>query len=1019
MGTRIKIDGVGTVEVDDSFTQLSPEEQQRTVEEIASSAPKASGASTAPAPTQAPAPAPAPAAPRSKGTHTAEALRAFVEQRYPHAKFESGYRTPEHNREVGGVPNSYHVDDQAVDFTGLSEAERNRLYTDLKNAGVNPREFKFHDAGSGLHLHIAADSLPEGFGAPPAAPAAPGAQAPAAPAHTPERTAEILQAQTEATKLLQAGKEDEALALLGQHGLSVQPEELAAFHHGKRSNAFGKGVPTEGGKQGGLRHDLDYYGDQIRRGAGDLIDAPANIADLVYKGGQAIGRVATGGPIIGEVEDLPLPEWARPGQKLNEAQDDAEREQLGYLPEAANGPQRYAGASVRLLSGAASPAAKLAGLGKARAALATLTGAATGGVTGEASADVAPTLGIDPDKARFFGQVAGSVAGGAPVAAKTINEARFVKKRINDPRTPFLAKAVEKMDNVAKAHAPNGVTPKGRGPVSVEQINSIGKEFLNEVEPRLADMDLDPVHKSQLRAAIKRRADITPDEISALEGTPAGDAVAEGIRMFQATRDLTPGYNGYKPGPIRRAFEMGASVAGAAHFGPFGALVGPIIRRVIRGDPADLNMSRLDAGAKALKRKDAWAKLGQQTGADAVGTKTADFIKAHEDQVAATKAKADAAAQAKSNQAQAKQDAATQRTKERADKQAQTAADAKAKADAKAARYGMSDKEFANYTARSNSAKISLFGNEPAPRKAAVQKALTKYQSAIDDSSSKLDQFDPDTPKPETPTKAPKRSAYDLAAEQNIAQGIHGNHNAYADALGVKRSDVLAAVRQIKTDDISPFALRKLEFGYKLSPAERTQLIPRLQQKLTENGVIEFRAKEAASPEPVRKTSQTSDKPKSAAPVEAAPQATNFDQTAPAAEAQPSTGDYRPVKRREPWQAAKARNQADFDAERSKLSHEDSPHSREIVDAASDGLDHIRDKEKTVESALRYFDEDLGPHLRKEGFLPEEIDDFKRDVERIAKAGKTYKTDAEFERGAKVGNRGRPRKQPASDDVPF
>jgi hypothetical protein len=73
------------------------------------------------------------------------------------------------------------------------------------------------------------------------------------------------------------------------------------------------------------------------------------------------------------------------------------------------------------------------------------------------------------------------------------------------------------------------------------------------------------------------------------------------------------------------------------------------------------------------------------------------------------------------------------------------------------------------------------------------------------------------------------------------------------------------------------------------------------------------------------------------------------------------------------------------------------------VEAASDGLDHIRDKEKTVEAPCATLTRTLDPKLRKEASFPEEIDDLREDVERMARAGKTYKTDAEFERGAKVG----------------
>lgn len=137
----------------------------------------------------------------------------------------------------------------------------------------------------------------------------------------------------------------------------------------------------------------------------------------------------------------------------------------------------------------------------------------------------------------------------------------------------------------------------------------------------------------------------------------------------------------------------------------------------------------------------------------------------------------------------------------------------------------------------------------------------------------------------------------------------------------------------------------------------------------------------------------------------------------PAPEAAPGSGDYRRVIRKDLHAAGKARNQSAFDGEWDKLFRQDSPHSTEITQAAHDGIQHIRDAEKTTESALRYFDEELGPKLRKDDFHPQEIEDLRKDVEKMAKAGKTYRTDAEFERGAKVGPRGRPRSRPATPDL--
>ena len=66
----------------------------------------------------------------------------------------SSYRTPEHNAEVGGVPNSYHTKGLAFDFTGSDSA----MNAAKAWASRHPEMFKevlVHDVGSGLHLHLA------------------------------------------------------------------------------------------------------------------------------------------------------------------------------------------------------------------------------------------------------------------------------------------------------------------------------------------------------------------------------------------------------------------------------------------------------------------------------------------------------------------------------------------------------------------------------------------------------------------------------------------------------------------------------------------------------------------------------------------------------------------------------------------------------------------------------------------------------------------------------------------------
>lgn len=69
----------------------------------------------------------------------------------------SGYRTPEHNAAVGGVPNSDHTHGSpgnpgAIDLVGPVPAMYRALAWALKNIPL--RQALVHDVGSGLHLHL-------------------------------------------------------------------------------------------------------------------------------------------------------------------------------------------------------------------------------------------------------------------------------------------------------------------------------------------------------------------------------------------------------------------------------------------------------------------------------------------------------------------------------------------------------------------------------------------------------------------------------------------------------------------------------------------------------------------------------------------------------------------------------------------------------------------------------------------------------------------------------------------------
>lgn len=73
-----------------------------------------------------------------------------INEAFPGLRVASGYRDPERNRQVNGVPNSMHLTGRAVDFSGSARDMQNAAGF-AESLGLR---YLIHDAGSGMHLHV-------------------------------------------------------------------------------------------------------------------------------------------------------------------------------------------------------------------------------------------------------------------------------------------------------------------------------------------------------------------------------------------------------------------------------------------------------------------------------------------------------------------------------------------------------------------------------------------------------------------------------------------------------------------------------------------------------------------------------------------------------------------------------------------------------------------------------------------------------------------------------------------------
>lgn len=644
----IQIDGVGKVEVDDSFLSMSPDEQNAVVSSIMSQAKGSGGGGsrsggTSTAPSQ-------PKAPRGE-RETYQALEGLVREVAPNARFTSTVRSPEHNREVGGAKNSYHITGQAVDLVGVDQADLPKIREHLKANGVNPDEFLRHDAGSGMHLHIAAGNLPDSVYqrfAPQSAPSggAGGQGGGSEPPFqmTPEMQQQILAYVPQAKSVEDLNQYTQQVT--GGRGSMNNAQEIFDFYHktGKVADHvnvdYGNqpqpqatedplaGIPNPQVPQNNADAEI---GDTLKAaGSGFLDSASFGFDDEAVSGVKALGGLFTGEGLVNS--------YLRNRDEYRAEKDRLAEEhpwahgigELGgiFVPGAGwikgGGMALKGGKALARYAQAAKSGAKagavyggIYGLGSGEGGVldqagSTIKGIATGAVGGAVLGPAAQ----------------GVIEGGiklAPFIPGTV--ANFVRKNKNDPLAPYDAEIVQRLNDQITSGVRTPRDAKGtKEALPVTAINDVGESFVRGMTDQIKRLpDLGSVAKNDLILAINSRKSITPEQLDQLLGdaatTVAGKAVKDGITRFQRTQLLTK-QPVSQPSMVKRGVEWVGNMAGASQAGPVGALAGSALRKMLLVGGEDVNRSAARytqklATGRSLKKYQALAEEVGPSGADA------------------------------------------------------------------------------------------------------------------------------------------------------------------------------------------------------------------------------------------------------------------------------------------------------------------------------------------------------------------------------------------------------------------
>jgi hypothetical protein len=206
----------------------------------------------------------------------------------------------------------------------------------------------------------------------------------------------------------------------------------------------------------------------------------------------------------------------------------------------------------------------------------------------------------------------GKAADVAPMIPFT-PQSNFVKSVVSHDLGPEAGEVAQDYLAQADQTHPKGIAPRGRQPINVEDINTVGDRGLKGMRSVIAKAPIPQTQKLLLNRALDQQVDIplqrTPDlgpdrmALSDLQdpnnpigpNNVYGNGVVAAIRRAKAGDILSARYGGDQSSATRNALGM---IAGAVPL-PYGK---PSLVSWIKGAGKDINKSRMDAAATAIKR---------------------------------------------------------------------------------------------------------------------------------------------------------------------------------------------------------------------------------------------------------------------------------------------------------------------------------------------------------------------------------------------------------------------------------